>query len=73
MAHSYFNDSETPNLYGTRSGKRAFGKSRKKFNLANTKSKMERLRKKMRKARTSGPIADMGKMYTRTSDPLGRR
>lgn len=73
MAHSYFNDSETPNLYGTRKAKKNFGKPAKKFNLGKVKSRSKKLRSKIKSTRTSGTLANLGKMHDRTSDPFGRR
>ena len=72
MAHPYFNDSDTPKIYGTRTTKRKTSKKRK-VNVKNAGKRVKKLRSKMKSARTSGFVSKLGGMNERTSDPFGRR
>jgi len=76
MAHSYFDDSSTPGIYGTRKRKSPAAKRKKigdRVDFGKAKKRASKLRGKIKATRTSGPLAKLGGMHERTSDPFGHR
>jgi len=76
MAHSYFADSDTPSIYGTRKRKSPAAKRKRIGNpvdFGKAKKRASKLRGQVKSSRTSGPLSKLGGMHDRTADPFGRR
>jgi len=76
MAHQYFNDPDTPSIYGTRKRKSPAVRRKRLGNpvdFQKAKRKISTTRTKMKTTRKSGSLAKLGKMHERTSDPFGRK